>query len=558
MPPEAAATKAAGTAPKAGGGGGGSKGGKGSGAPAAKAAKAPAWVLPRSVPQPEHNHTLSHLLQVANYFSFLASLYRAAPSNPSAPSTTTGQPSAPSRADIEAERQRRRKETLQSLSSRYTRDTLSLSRKAVLRLDVGVKRGLCRCGMARMGGGWKAKRNGPHGKVLVQRCPCGGRKRWPASRAWPDTALPVLTAATTVEQGAAQGVSGAGRVDSGKGTQKEAASEVMAMAGPSQSAVAAAVAPGGQPAKRKAPPSAIDQPASKKAKSSKPPKVRQLRLDVVTTDAGHKELGASAADPVGDQRKKSALRRAAEAPIQPRRSLSQRQRRKQSKLRDRELRNLARLEEKMDEWVERRVERENLGFPRRVRMDPGSLQELRTRRQMRIEAHARPKGKSRKERKVERAARIAQRDARRAAAAQKAKQAQPPPIVCKAEPSDAGTDAVATSSAPSAAPRRPNVVRYADRIEGSGWDRPIVALEEAAARAHEQPPAQASTVSQPAPAAPPRQQQQQPPQGQDGAVDEDARYAVHAAHYYGAATRMRGNHVVVHGVGKGGLLGPNQ
>ncbi|SPO39200.1 uncharacterized protein PSFLO_04679 [Pseudozyma flocculosa] len=477
MPPEAAATKAAGTAPKAGGGGGGSKGGKGSGAPAAKAAKAPAWVLPRSVPQPEHNHTLSHLLQVANYFSFLASLYRAAPSNPSAPSTTTGQPSAPSRADIEAERQRRRKETLQSLSSRYTRDTLSLSRKAVLRLDVGVKRGLCRCGMARMGGGWKAKRNGPHGKVLVQRCPCGGRKRWPASRAWPDTALPVLTAATTVEQGAAQGVSGAGRVDSGKGTQKEAASEVMAMAGPSQSAVAAAVAPGGQPAKRKAPPSAIDQPASKKAKSSKPPKVRQLRLDVVTTDAGHKELGASAADPVGDQRKKSALRRAAEAPIQPRRSLSQRQRRKQSKLRDRELRNLARLEEKMDEW---------------------------------------------------------------------------------AEPSDAGTDAVATSSAPSAAPRRPNVVRYADRIEGSGWDRPIVALEEAAARAHEQPPAQASTVSQPAPAAPPRQQQQQPPQGQDGAVDEDARYAVHAAHYYGAATRMRGNHVVVHGVGKGGLLGPNQ
>ncbi|KAN0064078.1 hypothetical protein ACQY0O_003242 [Thecaphora frezii] len=111
-----------------------------------------ALALPKSLPQADTHHTLSHLVHVSHYLGFLSTLHPRQP-------------------------------CYRRLAARYTRHLLSLARKAVVRLHPELKRSLC-TSCANVTPQTSTKRNGPHGKVLLKTCACGARKRWPAVR-WP-------------------------------------------------------------------------------------------------------------------------------------------------------------------------------------------------------------------------------------------------------------------------------------------------------------------------------------------------------------------------------------
>ncbi len=119
------------------------------------AAKASPWIQPKTIIHPEHHHTLNHLNQVAAFYSVLSS------TGPSTPSTLSSQSSGV-------------RDTALNLQSDFVRAGKTLSRKAVIRLDTGVKRGSCpKCETVWIEGltvDVRARRSGPHGHLVKKRC----------------------------------------------------------------------------------------------------------------------------------------------------------------------------------------------------------------------------------------------------------------------------------------------------------------------------------------------------------------------------------------------------
>lgn len=129
-----------------------------SNAPASK--PGPALVAPKAITHPEHHHTLNHLHQVAAFYAVLSS--------------TSASTSSSSSSDAACR-----------LQGEMVRSAKVLSRKAVIRLDTGVKRGSCpRCDTVWMEGltvHVRSRVSGPHGHILKWKCGvCGVLVRRPA------------------------------------------------------------------------------------------------------------------------------------------------------------------------------------------------------------------------------------------------------------------------------------------------------------------------------------------------------------------------------------------
>lgn len=127
-----------------------------SNAPASK--PGPALVAPKAITHPEHHHTLNHLHQVAAFYAVLS----------------TSAASSSSSSDAACR-----------LQGEMVRSAKVLSRKAVIRLDTGVKRGSCpRCDTVWMEGltvHVRSRVSGPHGHVIKWKCGvCGVLVRRPA------------------------------------------------------------------------------------------------------------------------------------------------------------------------------------------------------------------------------------------------------------------------------------------------------------------------------------------------------------------------------------------
>ena len=135
------------------------KGKQSRGDPAAGSSKPVAGLaLPRTIPHPEHHHTLNHLQQAAAYYSVLAS--------------TSALPCSSGSAACR-------------LQGEMVRSATILSQKAVIRMDTGVKHAACRrCDSVWLDGltvNVRNRVNGPHGHVVKMRCTvCGATQRRPA------------------------------------------------------------------------------------------------------------------------------------------------------------------------------------------------------------------------------------------------------------------------------------------------------------------------------------------------------------------------------------------
>ncbi|KAJ9475680.1 hypothetical protein PHBOTO_005735 [Pseudozyma hubeiensis] len=117
----------------------------------------PTWTAPKSITHPEHHHTLNHLNQVASYYAVLS-----ASSSSAAPSDTASR-----------------------LQAEMVRSAKTLSRKAVIRMDTGLKRESCtKCDTVLMQGltaSLRSRVSGPHDHVVKARCKvCGTVMRRPA------------------------------------------------------------------------------------------------------------------------------------------------------------------------------------------------------------------------------------------------------------------------------------------------------------------------------------------------------------------------------------------
>ncbi|KAF6767067.1 RNAse P, Rpr2/Rpp21 subunit [Kalmanozyma brasiliensis GHG001] len=110
----------------------------------------PTWVAPKAITHPEHHHTLNHLHQVASYYGILSA---------SAPAASSSDPAC-------------------RLQGEMVRSAKSLSRKVVIRMDTGVKRGSCpKCDTVWVEGltvSVRSRVSGPHDHVLKWRCGCCG------------------------------------------------------------------------------------------------------------------------------------------------------------------------------------------------------------------------------------------------------------------------------------------------------------------------------------------------------------------------------------------------
>lgn len=104
------------------------------------------WIAPKTITHPEHHHTLNHLQQVASYYAVL---------------------SASLRREVRGDMATR-------LQGEMVRWVKTLSRKAVIRLDTGLKRGSCaRCDTVLVEGltaSVRSQASGPHGHVVKTRC----------------------------------------------------------------------------------------------------------------------------------------------------------------------------------------------------------------------------------------------------------------------------------------------------------------------------------------------------------------------------------------------------
>ncbi|SPO29064.1 uncharacterized protein UTRI_05638 [Ustilago trichophora] len=102
----------------------------------------PSWVAPKAITNPEHHHTLNHLNQVASFYAILSA-------------------AASSSAACQ-------------LQGEMVRSAKTLSKKAVIRLDTGVKRGSCpKCDTVWVEGltmQVRSRVSGPHGHVVKLRC----------------------------------------------------------------------------------------------------------------------------------------------------------------------------------------------------------------------------------------------------------------------------------------------------------------------------------------------------------------------------------------------------
>lgn len=153
MPPKQMAKQ---SKPGGGGGGGGAGGGGGSNS-IGSSKSGPTWTAPKNITHPEHHHTLNHLHQVALYYAVLSA------SSPHAAWS----------------------DTASRLQGEMVRSARTLSRKAVIRMDTGVKRDACpRCDAVLVQGltaSVTSRRSGPHDHVVKARCAvCGVVARRPA------------------------------------------------------------------------------------------------------------------------------------------------------------------------------------------------------------------------------------------------------------------------------------------------------------------------------------------------------------------------------------------
>ncbi|GAC94594.1 hypothetical protein PHSY_002167 [Pseudozyma hubeiensis SY62] len=126
----------------------------------------PTWTAPKTLTHPEHHHTLNHLNQVASYYAVLST-------------------SSSSVAPID---------TASRLQAEMVRSAKTLSRKAVIRMDTGLKRDFCiKCDTVLVQGltaSVRSRVSGPHDHVIKARCKvCGTVTRRPA----PDLVPRLLT-----------------------------------------------------------------------------------------------------------------------------------------------------------------------------------------------------------------------------------------------------------------------------------------------------------------------------------------------------------------------------